>query len=89
MRGKKLCRVTPRDHDISGRISKGRRSALEQRLLAGTPEDLGGAAPPSPPSRYFGYGGRDRGWGDTWEYFGWVCAAQDSKLAPGSKKNFP
>ena len=24
-----------------------------------------------------------------WVFFGWVCAAQDSKLAPRSKKNFP
>ena len=27
--------------------------------------------------------------GGTWVFFGWVCAAQDSKLAPRSKKNFP
>ena len=26
------------------------------------------------------------GGGDTWVFFGWVCAAQDSKLAPRSKK---
>ena len=26
--------------------------------------------------------------GFTWVFFGWVCAAQDSKLAPCSKKNF-
>ena len=25
----------------------------------------------------------------TWVFFGWVCAAQDSKLAPRSKKNSP
>ena len=28
------------------------------------------------------------GWG-TWVFFGWVCAARDSELAPRSKKNFP
>ena len=27
--------------------------------------------------------------GGTWLFFGWVCAARDSKLAPRSKKNFP
>ena len=27
--------------------------------------------------------------GGTWIIFGWVCAAQDSKLAPRSKKNIP
>ena len=27
--------------------------------------------------------------GSTWVFFGWVCAARDSKLAPRSKKNFP
>ena len=32
-----------------------------------------------------------RGLGEgTWVFFGWVCAARDSKLAPRSKKkNFP
>ena len=25
----------------------------------------------------------------TWVFFGWVCAARDSKLAPRSKKKFP
>ena len=30
----------------------------------------------------------DRG-GGTLVFFGWVCAAQDSKLAPRSRKNFP
>ena len=30
------------------------------------------------------------GRGGTWVFFGWVCAARDSKLAPRSqKKNFP
>ena len=30
------------------------------------------------------------GWGGgTWVFFGWVCAARDSKLAPRSKKKFP
>ena len=29
------------------------------------------------------------GGGGTWVFFGWVCAAQDSKLAPRSKNNFP
>ena len=29
------------------------------------------------------------GGGDTWVFFGWVCAARESKLAPRSKKNFP
>ena len=27
--------------------------------------------------------------GSTWVFFGWVCAARDSKLAPRSRKNFP
>ena len=27
--------------------------------------------------------------GDTWVFFGWACAARDSKLAPRSKKKFP
>ena len=27
--------------------------------------------------------------GGTWVFFGWVCAARDSKLAPCSKKTFP
>ena len=26
--------------------------------------------------------------GGTWVFFGWVCAARGSKLAPRSKKNF-
>ena len=26
--------------------------------------------------------------GGTWVFFGWVCAARDSKLAPRSKKTF-
>ena len=30
-----------------------------------------------------------RGGGGPWVFFGWVCAAQDSKLAPRSKNNFP
>ena len=29
------------------------------------------------------------GGGVTWVFFGWVCSARDSKLAPRSKKNFP
>ena len=29
------------------------------------------------------------GAGGPWVFLGWVCAAQDSKLAPRSKKNFP
>ena len=33
--------------------------------------------------------GLDPGGEDTWVFFGWVCAARDSKLAPHSKKNFP
>ena len=27
--------------------------------------------------------------GGTWVFFGWVCAARDSKLAPRYRKNFP
>ena len=27
--------------------------------------------------------------GGTWVFFGWVCAARDTKLAPCSKKNLP
>ena len=27
--------------------------------------------------------------GGNWVFYGWVCAARDSKLAPCSKKNFP
>ena len=33
------------------------------------------------------YGPGVGGGGSTWVFFGWVCAAQDSKLAPHSKKN--
>ena len=29
------------------------------------------------------------GGGGTWVFFGWVCAARDSKLAPRSKKKSP
>ena len=29
------------------------------------------------------------GEGGTWVFFGWVCAARDSRLAPRSKKKFP
>ena len=29
------------------------------------------------------------GGGGTWVFFGWICAARDSKLAPRSKNNFP
>ena len=29
------------------------------------------------------------GGGGTWVFFGWVCAARDSKLASRSKKNSP
>ena len=29
------------------------------------------------------------GGGGTWVFFGWVCAARDSNLAPRSRKNFP
>ena len=32
---------------------------------------------------------RGGGEGGTWVFFGWVCAARDSKLSPRSKKNFP
>ena len=32
---------------------------------------------------------RDPGGGGTWVFFGWVCAARDSKLAPRSKKKSP
>ena len=31
----------------------------------------------------------DPGEGGTWVFFGWVCAARDSKLAPRSKKISP
>ena len=27
--------------------------------------------------------------GGTWVFFGWACAARDSKLAPRSRKKFP
>ena len=30
-----------------------------------------------------------RGGGGTWVFFGCICAARDSKLAPCFKKNFP
>ena len=30
-----------------------------------------------------------RGGGGTWVFFGLVCAARDSTLAPRSEKNFP
>ena len=32
-----------------------------------------------------------RNWpgGGTWVFFGWLCAARDSKLAPLSKTKFP
>ena len=29
------------------------------------------------------------GEGGTWVFFGWVCAARDSKLVPRSRKNLP
>ena len=29
------------------------------------------------------------GGGGTWVFFGWVCTAPSSKLAPHSKKKFP
>ena len=32
---------------------------------------------------------RGGGRGSTWVFFGWVCAARDSKLAPRSKKKIP
>ena len=32
---------------------------------------------------------RGGGGGGTWVFFGWVCAARDSKLAPRSKKISP
>ena len=31
----------------------------------------------------------DSAGGGTWVFFGWVCAARDSKLAPRSRKIFP
>ena len=31
---------------------------------------------------------RPPGGGGTWVFFGWVCAAWHSKLAPRSRKNF-
>ena len=34
-------------------------------------------------------GRQSPGGGGTWVFFGWVCAARDSKLAPRSRKNFP
>ena len=34
-------------------------------------------------------GGGGGGGGGTWVFFGWVCAARDSKLTPRSKKKFP
>ena len=39
-------------------------------------------------NRALGFLARGRG-GSTWVFFGWVCAARDSKLAPRSKKQFP
>ena len=33
--------------------------------------------------------GETPGGGGTWVFFGWECAARDSKLGPRSKKNFP
>ena len=33
--------------------------------------------------------GHFRARGGTWVFFGWVCAARDSKLVPRSRKNFP
>ena len=32
---------------------------------------------------------RKGGGGGTWVFFGWVCAARDSRLAPRCKKKFP
>ena len=29
------------------------------------------------------------GGGGPWVFFGWVCAARDTKLAPRSRKKFP
>ena len=46
--------------------------------------DLGGQYKMSHKSLYFVPGG-----GGTWVFFGRVCAAQDSKLAPCSRENFP
>ena len=34
-------------------------------------------------------GGGGGGGGGTWVFFGWVCAARDSKLVPPFKKKFP
>ena len=45
--------------------------------------DLGGQYKLSHKSLYFVPGG------GTWVFFGRVCAAWDSKLAPRSRKNFP
>ena len=33
--------------------------------------------------------GRSPGGGGTWVFFGCICAARDSKLAPCFKKHFP
>ena len=36
-----------------------------------------------------GCNARGGGGGGTWVFFGWGCAARDSKLAPRSKKKSP
>ena len=64
-----------------------------------------GEKPPSFPSAVLGFNPQSRhileylitigycwgrgGGGGTWVFFGWACAARDSKLAPRAKKNFP
>ena len=62
---------------------------MEQRLLAGTPENLGGAAPPSPPSRYFGYGGRDPGGGTLGNILGGYVPPGTPNWHPVLKKISP
>ena len=34
-------------------------------------------------------GSTARGGGGAWVFFGWVCAARNTKLATRSRKNFP
>ena len=61
-------------YDFRGKSKRDRLSQSPSLLISDSVPVVG----PSP-----------RGGGGTWVFFGWICAARDSKLAPRSKKVSP
>ena len=72
-------------NDGSDAVQKMQKKQLKNRFIK-PPKPIGSffLCERIEPRRHFPGGG-----GTTWVFFGWVCAARDSKLAPRSKKNSP